>query len=383
MLIVIIGTCSAYCFALVGKVCSYTGATSYREAWERAVSPNTGYVPGIACILVPSCSTVAYSMILSETLPKLVTTITNGSMLLARSDALIYLTIFALLPLCLLKDLKSLAPFSLVGTIGLLYTCVAMAIRKFDGTYAVASSMDEVGGKFLEKLAPELLPNLASSDGLSVQALVDTVCNPNIFLLISMVSTAYMAHYNSPKYYWELKNNTLERFQTVVKYAFSLAFIILWGVASMGYLTFGPAASGFILNSYSTDDPLMSVSRIAVAVSLLCSYPLVFGGLRTGILDLLQVPKSKRTDKVLNTMTVSLLSVITCLAFVVTDLRKVLSFAGATWGNAVVYLIPCYMFVNCAKNVAPELQKEVPLVTFTGIIGLLLGIIGTVRAIQS
>ena len=128
----------------------------------------------------------------------------------------------------------------------------------------------------------------------------------------------------------------------------------------------------------------MSISRIAVAISLLCSYPLVFNGLRTGILDLLQISNEKRTNKVLNSMTVSLLSVITCLAFIVTDLRKVLSFAGATWGNAVVYLIPCYMFIQCSNNVAPkELSKEVPLVTFTGIIGLTMGIIGTIRAIQS
>ena len=36
---------------------------------------------------------------------------------------------------------------------------------------------------------------------------------PNVFILVCMLSTAFMAHFNSPKFYTELKNNTLERFQ--------------------------------------------------------------------------------------------------------------------------------------------------------------------------
>jgi hypothetical protein len=64
-------------------------------------------------------------------------------------------------------------------------------------------------------------------------------------------------------------------------------------------------------------------------------------------------------------------------------LRKVLAFGGATWGNAVIYLIPTFMFVQCAKKkLVPGLEAEVPWVIITGVLGLTMGIIGTYRAIQ-
>jgi hypothetical protein len=44
-----------------------------------------------------------------------------------------------------------------------------------------------------------------------------------------------------------------------------------------------------ILNNYATKDALISLSRFAVAVSLVFSYPLLFVGTREGIFDLIQV----------------------------------------------------------------------------------------------
>eukprot|EP00339_Tiarina_fusa_P025032 CAMPEP_0117081830 /NCGR_PEP_ID=MMETSP0472-20121206/57653_1 /TAXON_ID=693140 ORGANISM="Tiarina fusus, Strain LIS" /NCGR_SAMPLE_ID=MMETSP0472 /ASSEMBLY_ACC=CAM_ASM_000603 /LENGTH=165 /DNA_ID=CAMNT_0004809877 /DNA_START=24 /DNA_END=519 /DNA_ORIENTATION=- len=120
-------------------------------------------------------------------------------------------------------------------------------------------------------------------------------------------------------------------------------------VASFGFATFGTACTGLVLKNYSTQDPLMSLSRIAVLLSLLFSYPLAFVGVRDGILDLLQV--QDRPNSLLNSVTVGLLTLITGMAYFLSDLRKLLAFNGATWGNAVIYLLPTYMFVQCAKNV--------------------------------
>ena len=125
----------------------------------------------------------------------------------------------------------------------------------------------------------------------------------------------------------------------------------------------------------------MSLSRIAVLLSLVFSYPLAFVGVRDGILDLLQV--KNRPDSLLNSVTVGLLTLITGMAYCLSDLRKLSAFNGATWGNAVIYLLPTYMFVQCAKTVKPELKSEVPLVITTGILGLAMGIVGTMKAIGS
>ena len=366
LLTAFIGLLSAYGFSLIGRVCAYTQATSYRGAWEKAVSPKTGWIPAAACFLVTSGSVLAYSMILSDTIPQLILSFTGN--VVTRTQTLISLTTFVLLPLCLMKNLKSLGPFSLVGIMGMLYTASAMATRFFDGSY-------QSGGRFYQTLEPQFLPSFSESQGIA-----ELIVNPNIFLLISMLSTAFMAHYNAPKFYWELENNTLARYQLVVAVSFTVALVLFAAVSSFGFATFGKACAGLVLNNYSTDDPLMSLSRVAVALSLLFSYPSAFVGVRDGFLDLLGV--KDRGDRLLNSVTVILLTMIAAMAYVVRDLGKVLAFAGATWGNAVIYLLPSFMFINCAKKSMPELRKEVPQVVATGVLGLAMGVIGTIRAIN-
>jgi hypothetical protein len=84
-------------------------------------------------------------------------------------------------------------------------------------------------------------------------------------------------------------------------------------------------------------------------------------------------------------VTVVLLSTITGMAYMLKDLRTLLAFNGATWGNAVIYLLPTYMFVSCVRNKLPkrqDLQAEVPFVIATGVLGLCMGIVGTVLAIK-
>ena len=73
-------------------------------------------------------------MILADTFQALAA---GMGMALTRTQSLLGITSLVLLPLCFLKNLSSLAPFSLVGIAGMLYTTVAMAIRYFGGTYAL------------------------------------------------------------------------------------------------------------------------------------------------------------------------------------------------------------------------------------------------------
>ena len=366
-LISVIGMLSAYGFSLIGRVCAYTQAHSYREAWERTVSPKTGWMPAAACLMVTTCSVLAYSMILSDTLPSIASSFLGYT--ITRTQALLGVTLVALLPLCLMKSLKSLAPFSLVGIIGMIYTSCAMALRFFDQSYGPE-------GRFLETLGEGLAPQFGEP-----QTLKDLLFNPNIFLLVSMLSTASMAHYSAHRFYWELENNTLPRYQLVVNVSFAISILLFIAVGSFGFATFGKSCAGLVLNNYSTEDELMSLSRIAVALSLLFSYPLAFVGVREGLLDLLKV--EKRSDRLLNSVTVGLLAVITSFAYKLRDLRKLLAINGATWGNSVIYLMPTYMFVQCANKLNPELKPEVPRVVITGVLGLIMGIIGTVKAIES
>ena len=218
-----IGFFSAYGFSLIGRVCSYTGGVSYRDAWSKTVGDSSSWIPAVTCTFKTCMAILAYSMILADT----------GRALLAaagveatRNAALLGITGTTLLPLCLLKNLSSLAPFSLLGIGGMFYTTFAMAARYLGGAYKLGSPAVKGGapavpaGKYLADVAANFQPkfgNLGASAALS----------PNVFILISMLSTAYMAHFNAPKFFVELKDNTIKRYNTVVGTSFGILVLLL------------------------------------------------------------------------------------------------------------------------------------------------------------
>ena len=55
-LICIIGGFSAYGFSLIGRVCSFTGGQSYREAWSGSVGDETSWIPGEFILCSGDCS---------------------------------------------------------------------------------------------------------------------------------------------------------------------------------------------------------------------------------------------------------------------------------------------------------------------------------------
>eukprot|EP00975_Prorocentrum_lima_P026239 5514488-Prorocentrum_lima.AAC.1 len=163
-----------------------------------------------------------------------------------------------------------------------------------------------------------------------------------------------MAHFNAPKFFIELKDNTIKRYNTVVGTSFGISIFLFALIGALGFLTFGSASSGLILNNYAATDGLMSLSRFAVTISIIFSFPLVFVGARDGWLDLLKVPMEKRTDSVLTKTTVAILSGITLIATQLKELAFIMSFAGATLGNALIYVYPALMFRAAVKKMGDK-----------------------------
>eukprot|EP00977_Amphora_coffeiformis_P022549 scaffold11046_cov183-Amphora_coffeaeformis.AAC.1 len=367
VLIAAIGALSAYGFALTGRVCALTKATTYRAAWSESMGAKSSWIPAWTVTFKTFCAILAYSMILGETFQSIIAA--TGTVF---STWLVLPTVTAgvLLPLCMLKNLSSLAPFSLLGSLGMLYTAIIMFWRYSTKAYTAS-------GKFGTDLAPHLQPAFGSIGA-------SGIFNAKAAILLGMLSTAYMAHFNAPKFYTELKDNTVPRYMTVVGTSFGISIGLFASIAAMGFLTFGGNSAGLILSNYSPKDKLMGISKIAVAFSLVFSYPLAFVGFREGVLDLLKV--KERKPALLNSLTVGLLSFVTLLALVIPDVSFVLSFAGSTLGNALVYIFPALMFRGAVKKLPSpsKLQKlESKVVVGTGLFGLIMGALGAVKAVQS
>jgi amino acid permease len=276
-----------------------------------------------------------------------------------------------LLPLCLLKNLKSLAPFSLLGVLGMAYTAVAMAIRYLDGTYKLPD------GSLVTQVAEAMQPSFGDKG-------VDAVFGAESLILVSMLATAYLAHFNAPKFYVELKDNTMPRFNQVVSWSFGISILLMGTMTMLGFLTFGENSAGLVLNNYSTNDLWMSGSRIAVAISLVFSYPLAFVGCRDGLLECLKVSSEKRTPMNLNLLTVALLSVISLLACTLKNVSFVLAFAGATLGNALTYVYPAIMYHAVVKKQGRTGESVgVTVALSSAVLGIIMGAVGAVMAWQN
>ena len=253
-LIALIGSISAYTFSLIGRVCADTKTSSYSEAWDATVGTSTSWLIAFSCFIDCFAGNLSYSMILADTFQALAS---GMGIAMTRTQSLLGITGLVLLPLCFLKNLASLAPFSLVGIMGMLYTTVAMAMRYFGKAYAVP------GGQFVETALA--VPVFGTKGAMAVWS-------PRALILTCMLSNAYIAHFNAPKFFYELKNRTLGRFNSVVGWSFGTSVLLYSVISGLGFLTFGAASNGLILNNYSTKDVLMGFSRIAVAISIIGRY---------------------------------------------------------------------------------------------------------------
>jgi len=360
VLITLMGVISAYTFGLIGRVCRKTNTMSYADAWDATVGKSTSFIIAFSCFIDCWFGNLSYSMILADTVTNLLATVGIAA---TRTQSLLGVTGIVLLPLCLMKNLASLAPFSLVGIIGMLYTTMAMAIRYFGGTYALPN------GQFLKTVAAPVFGSAGASAALSPQSLI----------LTSMLANAYIAHFNAPKFLAELKNNTMGRFSQVIGWSFGSSIALYCIITALGFLTFGAACDGLILNNYSTQDILMSFARVAVALSVTGSYPLLFDGTRDGLLDLFKVPKEKRTNSLFNKLTIGVLAGTTLVASKLTDLGLVASVGGATFGTALVFIYPTIMFLKSQKG---ESTKESTFAKFIAVLGVIMGAIGTKFALD-
>jgi amino acid permease len=415
--IIIMGLANAFSFSLLGRICAITKSHTYSMAWEKTISRvhSPKYQIFVDCVVFGKAllGTWSFSIIIASTCTPLVRYVIssfNGS---DRSSThydvssevvLITITVLILFPLCLSQRLGSLSIFSAIGTLGTFVTISTMAIRYFDGTYTPEGSMNSIAGgsngtiSYYDDLSIEQRPSFYNDGGTNStseeEGAISFFTSLKSLTLISILSTGYVAHYNAPKYYYELKDHTTGRFNIVITVGFMLAAITYTIVSSLGFLTFGQNSLGFILDNYSYRDPLATIARFGVAISVIFAYPLLFHGGRDGLLALLKPKQSSTTSSTTtvsqlesNIVTVVLLSFVTVLAIYVNNLTFVLSFSGATMSTLIIYIFPPIMFVslvtNCCCHMNKETEREVKLAYLMMIIGGILGIGGAYVSIAS
>ena len=216
--------------------------------------------------------------------------------------------------------------------------------------------------------------------------------------LVSLLSTAFTAHYNAPRFYAELAPaptvagqcggfyvggvaaadgdgdgegadsdaadapvadaadaadtataaavppppSKVRRMGLVTTLGFGIAAAVAAALMGGGFWAFGDRCDGFILNNFPTSDRLAQLARLAVGSSVVCTYPFVFFGLRVGALALAGAERASGATRLATTL--GLPSVVVALALVLTDLGLVVAVSGALLSSAILYVVPPAMF---------------------------------------
>lgn len=135
-----------------------------------------------------------------------------------------------------------------------------------------------------------------------------------------------------------------------------LASLLCAAIMAGGYLTFGGASQGLILNSYATTDPLALLARLGICASIIFSYPLNFVGLREGVLNLFKLDGTKAPVHIITTIV--LLCLMNGVALVLKNLGLVVAVGGAALGTSLVYTFPALMFIQATRLKKKELEAK-------------------------
>ena len=226
------------------------------------------------------------------------------------------------------------------------------------------------------------------SDGV-LQSISGNICSPCQEFTdtrSTLVCTlAWVMHYNSPRFYTELAEATIPRFTTAVMASFGLAAAVNVAIAVAGFLTFGGHSDGLILNNYSDYDPLATFCRLAVVVSTLLTFPIVFIGFRDGVVDVFRVPMEKQTEDNVNLLTVVLLASLTVTAIFWTDLGMINAVGGGTLAAPIVFIFPATMYRAAVQGLGDgalsRQRTEVVMALALMVFGVLLGLMGVVQVL--
>lgn len=379
ILTVLAGVISAFSFVLIADACQRTGESSYATVWGRAVSPNTSWLPRVACLAKAGIGCVSYSMILGDCLSRILSPLGLPALIVSREASMLLLTVAVIFPLCSLKSLAPLAKFSVLGVLSNVYIGAFILLRCFDGSY---------GPHGVFSAGAPVQPSFSDHSG----GVWSTLAHSQVTVLLSILATAYLAHYNAPLYWEQLdpgpSGNKKGRFVLVSVLAFTGAAAIFSLVMIGGFLTFGGNSLGLILNNYAAADKFAGLARVAIALSLTTAYPLVFFNVRKQVLDLLGDRGHAFFAKSPKILTGGMLALITLVALRLHNLGKVSAFAGAALGSLLLYIGPALLALGADSKGLGKRSKGFPRIAKRGVsillipLGLVLGVVGAVQSLK-
>lgn len=320
-----------YSFWSIGRCCHATGSKTHGEVGFAVRGGKAfPFVMEATNLFKTTLTCTAYALVIGKNSADVWRAFgVEGNWFVTPRGSFLTILVVVLLPLCLLRDLSKLAFSSLFGLACEAGVVVFMIVRLCTGEY-------RVGGEFYSSQEPGTQLSWGDQEGPEIFT-VDL----SVFVLIGSMSTAFIAHYNAPKFYHQLRARNSRSFLKATAGGYTIAFLLFATCMVVGYLTFGNC-QGNILHNYSPHDTWATVSRIGMFLATICGFPIAFTGLRTATLGLFNCGTRRR---IWVPLTMTLLSIIGVLGSTLTDLGVVNSLGGAVFGSLIELIFPGLMIM--------------------------------------
>jgi sodium-coupled neutral amino acid transporter 11 len=268
----VLGALSAYTFWILGRLAYATGGRTLSDTWTRVhrqqrhgMRSSTARVVSAANLVYCVGLCLAYSLVLGDSLSALLrsavvvggssssvpSSSSSSSWLISRHSVILAVTAAVLWPLCNLRSMKALEPFSVAGVLSSLFVTCFVAFRC---PVLVPSSPYGSGGQFVSSLPPMLQPQFGTYSRLFSAAPV---------VMIALGCVAWMGHFSAPEFYHLLGGGRapneeaklddsparsprqqdnpqqLNKYKIVTVVGYSIVALLNALMLSCGFLTFG------------------------------------------------------------------------------------------------------------------------------------------------
>merc|ERR1712137_49085 len=345
---------NGYSFFSIGNACHKLGVTTYGQAFSTLYPELNQHVVTITTCGLTTGGALMSAILIGDTAQDVLVTVGLISRSYWIRAALCFsLTVFVMLPLCLLRSLKALAPYSALGVFAVSFAALFTVFRYFDGSY-------DVGGEFY-----------ASSHSNTGSQDVDVMA---IFMVTGALSTSYVSHFTAARFLNELERPTSMRFAMMSAYAFGIAGIIMTSIMVFGYLTFRGQTVGNVIDNYSRQDYLAGFARLMMLMCVNISFPFMAQSSADDVVRLCFSDWTQsRRDIAVTIITLG----VGGLASVFTKFGLVIVLTGALFGTATVFIYPSMMVMRSLKR-EQKIGCEYYCNLFIVCLGVLLAINGVV-----
>lgn len=322
VILLIVGSVSSASFIILAKCCDLSGSYGFVEMAQQAIGFRFGVLVQICNIAYASCSCISYVVLCADFLVGeggVFQFWAAGTWLCSKEFMMSICGCVVLFPLSLLLNIH---PLRYTST-------VTIAIKVLWVAFFCYLAMRNFTENLKEGMYP---PSTVAHKPIQVTLIGFP---SGVFAAIPVCNVSYCAHYNAPRLYQELSNQSIWRFKLVVAISGLLATTSYVLSAVSGYIIFGNLLQGDVMTNFSVDYMPAQAARLGYSFVVLFTFPLAHHSIRRGIIALCPRAQGHEVN-----LTAALVFVLVFLGTQVQAVQKVLIFKGAIFGSCIVFIFP-------------------------------------------